>query len=55
MVKVKIIRKENTRILEQELNNFIKANQIDVIDIKFEVTNMYKYAMIIYRDKQIFG
>ena len=55
MVKVEILEKESISNLKININNFIKNNKIDVIDIKFEISNNVKYAMIIYRDKQIYG
>ena len=60
MVKVKIMETDNRLNLTNEINNFTSNNKIDVIDIKFEVAyiSTYKtiyYAMIIYRDRQIYG
>ena len=60
MVKVKIIEKSNRFGLTNEINKFTSNNKIEVIDIKFEVAyiSTYKtiyYAMIIYRDRQIYG
>lgn len=55
MVKVEILEKESISNLKININNFIKNNKIDVIDIKFEISNNIKYAMIIYRDKRIYG
>ena len=60
MVKVKIIEDSNRFGLTNEINKFTSNNKIDVIDIKFEVEyiSTYKttyYAMIIYRDRQIYG
>ena len=60
MVKVKIIEESNRFGLTNEINKFTNNNKIDVIDIKFEVAyiSTYKtiyYAMIIYRDRQIYG
>lgn len=60
MVKVKIIEESNRFGLTNEINKFTSNNKIEVIDIKFEVAyvSTYKtiyYAMIIYRDRQIFG
>lgn len=60
MVKVEIVEKETISNFKISINNFIKQNKIDVIDIKFEVAyiSTYKttyYAMIIYRDRQIYG
>lgn len=60
MVKVKIMETNNRLNLTNEINNFTSNNKIDVIDIKFEVAyiSTYKttyYAMIIYRDRQIYG
>ena len=60
MVKVKIIEESNRFGLTNEINKFTSNNKIDVIDIKFEVAyvSTYKtiyYAMIIYRDRQIYG
>ena len=60
MVKVKIIEESNRFGLTNEINRFTNNNKIDVIDIKFEVAyiSTYKtiyYAMIIYRDRQIYG
>ena len=60
MVKVKIMETDNRLNLTNEINNFTNNNKIDVIDIKFEVAyiSTYKttyYAMIIYRDRQIYG
>lgn len=60
MVKVKIMETNNRLNLTNEINNFTSDNKIEVIDIKFEVAyiSTYKttyYAMIIYRDRQIYG
>lgn len=60
MVKVNAIREERLQDLEAKINNFTKSNKIEVIDIKFEVAyvSTYKqlhYALIMYRDRQIFG
>lgn len=60
MVKVKIIEESNRFGLTNEINKFTSNNKIDVIDIKFEVEyiSTYKtiyYAMIIYRDRRIYG
>lgn len=60
MVKVKIIEESNRFGLTNEINKFTSNNKIEVIDIKFEVAyvSTYKtiyYAMIIYRDRQIYG
>ena len=60
MVKVKIIEESNRFGLTNKINKFTSNNKIEVIDIKFEVAyvSTYKtiyYAMIIYRDRQIFG
>lgn len=60
MVKVEIIEKETISNFKININNFIRQNKIDVIDIKFEVERVSTnktvyYAMIIYRDRQIYG
>lgn len=55
MVKVEIVEKETISNFKISINNFIKQNKIDVIDIKFEISKGVYYAMIIYRDRQIFG
>lgn len=60
MVKVKIMETDNRLNLTNEINNFTSDNKIDVIDIKFEVERVSTnktvyYAMIIYRDRQIYG
>ena len=59
-MKVKIIANENTKILEQEINEFIKDKTI--IDIKFNsytlfcgrtscmTHNVYDRAMILYKE-----
>ena len=60
MVKVKKKKKETISNFKININNFIRQNKIDVIDIKFEVERVSTnktvyYAMIIYRDRQIYG
>ena len=60
MVKVKIIEESNRFGLTNEINKFTSNNKIDVIDIKFEIERVSTnktvyYAMIIYRDRQIYG
>lgn len=60
MVKVEIIEKETISNFKININNFIRQNKIDVIDIKFEIERVSTnktvyYAMIIYRDRQIYG
>ena len=55
MVKVKIMETYNRLNLTNEINNFTSDNKIEVIDIKFEVAYISTYAMIIYRDRQIYG
>lgn len=60
MVKVKIMETDNRLNLTNEINNFTSDNKIDVIDIKFEIERVSTnktvyYAMIIYRDRQIYG
>ena len=60
MLKVKIIEESNRFGLTNEINKFTSDNKIEVIDIKFEVAyvSTYKqlyYALIMYRERQIFG
>ena len=55
MVKVKILKNDDTFWLESEVNNFINDNKIEIIDIKFEVENKMYYAMVMYRERQING
>ena len=47
-MKVKVIDEEHEKDLENGINNFIKENDIDVIDIKLSS------SCSIYREEQIY-
>ena len=47
-MKIKIIDESHEKDLEEAINNFIKENEIDVIDIKFSV------SASLYGEEQIY-
>jgi hypothetical protein len=47
-MKIKIFDESHEKDLEEVINNFIKENEIDVIDIKFSV------AASLYGEEQIY-
>lgn len=47
-MKVKVIDEEHEKDLEDSINNFIKENNIDIIDIKFSS------SCSIYGEEQIY-
>ncbi len=47
-MKVKIFDENHEKDLEQSINNFLSENNIDVIDIKYEV------AVSVFSEEQIF-
>lgn len=47
-MKVKVIDEEHEKDLEDSINNFIKENDIDIIDIKFSS------SCSIYGEEQIY-
>lgn len=56
-MKVKIFDKEHEKDLEDEINKFIRQNDVEVVDIKYSVAIMYDYrdqvfcysALIMYK------
>ena len=47
-MKIKVFDESHEKDLEEVINNFIKENEIDVIDIKFSV------AASLYGEEQIY-
>ena len=60
-MKIKIFDESHEKDLEKDINDFIKENQIDIIDIKFSVAvslfseeQIYCFsALIMYKSKNI--
>lgn len=48
VMKVKVIDEEHEKDLEESINNFIKENKVDIIDIKFSS------SCSIYGEEQIY-
>lgn len=48
MMKVKLFDESHEKDLEQDINNFLKENPIEVIDIKFSV------AVALFSEEQIY-
>ncbi len=59
-MKVKIFDESHEKDLEDDINQFLKENEIEVIDIKYSVSNsiyseeqIYCFsALIVYQDKE---
>ena len=60
-MKVKVFDESHEKDLEQDINNFIKENKVEIIDIKFSVgvslfseEQIYCFsALILYQEKKI--
>ena len=60
-MKVKLFDESHEKDLEQDINNFLKENPVEVIDIKFSVAvslfseeQIYCFsALIMYKNKNI--
>lgn len=51
-MKAKLIVNDVGKFFERELNHFIKDKNKDIKDIKFTVSNYYKYALIFYEEPE---
>jgi len=60
-MKVKIFDESHEKDLEQDINNFFKENDVDVVDIKYNVSvalfseeQIYCFsALVMYKNKNI--
>lgn len=60
-MKVKLFDESHEKDLEQDINNFLKENEVEVIDIKYSVAvslfseeQIYCFsALIMYKNKNI--
>ena len=58
-MRVKIFDENHEEDLEEAINDFLEENDIDIIDIKYQLSIMYDYkeqiycysAMILYKEK----
>lgn len=48
MMKIKLFDESHEKDLEQDINNFLKENSVEVIDIKFSV------AVALFSEEQIY-
>lgn len=50
-MKIKLFSGKYPETLENNVNDFIKTSDIDVVDIKFSSTDSYTDIMVIYKEK----
>ncbi len=50
LVKVKTFYSASTTTLDNKINSFLENNQIKVVDIKFNGSLFYVYAMVLYKE-----
>lgn len=48
-MKVKVIMSESAGNVELKINDFIQANNVEIIDIKWSVSDRKYAALIIYK------
>lgn len=50
-MKIKLFSSSNNETLENNVNEFLKFAEIEIVDIKFSTDSNFSNVMIIYNDK----